>query len=431
MPSLVNSRLGFLFYYYLEPPSHFNVQKTTMKEILKSGALVVCICIALLLGYANYRLYDRPKMRLHGEAVQTLRALKYPMHTDAPHQMQALYPEGFVFMHAIYALSWCDAVQSANSSDSVRQEAQAEVVFALKALESKAALQVFNADLPLPYGAYYRGWTAYAQGQYIARFGTSSDSMITKAYQRNCADIAAAIRLHHTSWLDSYSGMAWPGDNIVCLAALTLHDQLFVPAFTTESASWLQRIQQSLDPATGLIPHYTDGATGAMREGARGSSQALILSFLPQISPEFSKEQYQLFRKHFLTWRMGLPGIREYPEVYAGEGDIDSGPLIWGIGGVATIVGHRAATLHDDCRVSVPLWATLEGVLCSNSAQKEKNYLFGSLPMIDVFMAWSQAAPHAQDCWSAPPRFWRLTFQGISLGILLLMAGLVRWLWKR
>lgn len=224
--------------------------------------------------------------------------------------------------------------------------------------------------------------------------------------------------------------MAWPGDNIICLAALSLHDRLFKPNFTFARATWLQRIKNATDPKTGLIPHYADASSGTLREGARGSSQVLMLAFLPDIDPAFSKEQYHLFRTYFLAWRLGLPGFREYPLGFSGNGDIDSGPVIADIGGVASIVGQRAALRHGDCRVAMPLWAALEGLLCSTSTQNKKNYLFGALPILDVFMAWSQSTPNLQVCQDQPIGSWRITFQGISLLIILAMIWLINRVWK-
>lgn len=132
--------------------------------------------------------------------------------------------------------------------------------------------------------------------------------MVNEAFKRNCLAIATAITHHNTPWLDSYDGMAWPRDNIICLAALSLHDRLFKPNFTFAKATWLQRIKNATDPKTGLIPHYADASSGTLREGARGSSQVLMLAFLPDIDPAFSKEQYHLFRTYFLAWRCPVSG---------------------------------------------------------------------------------------------------------------------------
>ncbi len=398
-----------------------------MRKIRAGFVLFVFFVLAMALCYANYRLYAHPSKEggLTAEAIKTLRALKKPMHEGAAHQMQSVYPEGYVFMNAIYALAWCEAVRGGGPDQAARQEAASELQWALQALESEAARQIFRPDLrPLAYGAYYRGWTAYVQGKYISMM--PEDTLVANAFKHNCADIAMAIRVHQTPWLDSYEGMAWPADNVVCLAALALHDQLFTPAFAAERTTWLQRIQQATEPATGLIPHYADAATGGILEGPRGSSQALIQSFLPDIDPGFSKSQYLRYREHFLTWRMGLPGFREYPIGHSGGGDIDSGPVIANVGGVATIVGLKAALLNNDCRVEVPLWATLEGLLFSNDATTGKTYLMGALPMVDVFMAWGQSAPNAHDCWIHQGGYWRMTFQGISLMILLVMIWVGR-----
>ncbi|MFN0174911.1 MAG: hypothetical protein ACKVU0_09715 [Saprospiraceae bacterium] len=381
----------------------------------------------LLFLYLNICLYDTPKCSfatIEADLEGRLHFLKSILHeNNAGESAQALYPEGFVFIYALYALAWCDAVEGLPPEFDSRQEAVEEILYSLQQMDSPLGKAVFNPLLSLEYGAFYRGWTAYVRGRYLQIGG--KDSLVSQQYEADCTAIALAIEETQKPYLESYDGLCWPADNVVCLAALSLHDRISKPQFEVVRAAWLERIKSTLLPDYQLIPHGYNLERNSPLESVRGSSQALILAFLPEIDPEFSQSQYQAFRKHFLDYRLGLPGIREYPHGTSGLGDIDSGPVVMGIGGAASIVGIRATSLQRDWAVAEGLSSGTNALLFSFSDGKEKCYLFGQLPILDAFVAWA----NAKKC--GPERViqsnWRWKFQTISF---ILISFLLWTIWK-
>ena len=397
--------------------------------------IVGLLCIFLFL-YVNVRLYDAPQcepITVDSDLTGQLHFLKKALHEhEAGEKAQNLYPEGFMFIHALYALAWCDAAADLPPESELRKEASVEVSYCIQQMDSPVGRAIFNPKLPLEYGAFYRGWTAYVRGRYL-QFN-ERDSMVSQQFERDCAAIAKAIKATPKPYLESYGDLCWPADNIVCLAALSLHDRITEPQFDEIRADWLDRIKNTLTPDYQLIPHGYDLKTNQPLEGARGSSQALMLAFLPEIDSPFSQKQYQLFRKLFLDYRLGLPGIREYLHGSSGKGDIDSGPVVLGIGGAASIVGTRAARLHGDWAVSEGLSNGTGALLFPYSDGKEKSYLFGQLPVLDAFIAWSNVMKCSEysgcDLKSHPElkhENWRWKFQVISL---LLISFLLWSIWK-
>lgn len=339
--------------------------------------------------------------------------------------METLYPEGFVFTYALYALAWSEVASLLPPESVSQQEGVQEIAFSLEQLQSKNGTMDFNAALPLPYGAFYRGWTTYVAGKFLQLLPPAQrDSAQIARFQNDCEAIARSIQATENPYLESYTDMAWPADNIVCLAALALHDRFLEPRYQSVRTIWLARIKTTLDIRYQLIPHRYDLATQQSPEGVRGASQSLMLCFLPQIDSDFAQQQYQNYRSHFLTYRLGLPGIREYPDG-TGLGDIDSGPVIMGIGGAASIVGIRASALQKDWQLHVPLRQSVKALLFPKDAGKERSYLFGQLPIIDAFMAWSNAGI----CQTNPLESdsWRWKFQVISLCFLAFLGAL---LWR-
>ena len=180
----------------------------------------------------------------------------------------------------------------------------------------------------------------------------------------------------------------------------------------------------------GLLPHSVHWKTGAIEESSRGSSQCLMLNFLLEIDPVFADGQFKIFKSKFLDYRIGLPGIREYPKGKVGYGDIDSGPVIWGIGGAASIVGQRTMALYGEETVAIGLRNSIESFGLGYSSNKTKDYLFGVLPIADAFIAWSNAVEAHKSQKLFTDNNWRWKTQLLSLSILVLGALIIYKLWK-
>jgi len=403
-----------------------------MMKFIRWPLRILAALLVIFILYLNVALCDEPVCfpaqngLVNADVLKQLHFLRRMLHEEnAGEEMQLLYPEGYVFIHALYALAWCDVVEMSEPESVHWQEGIREVSFSLNALDSPAGKRVFNPDLPLTYGAFYRGWTAYVRGRYLQiRDAAERDSTVFHQFQDECLAISKAISQTEKPFLESYRDLAWPADNIVCLAALALHDRIAAPRFQEVRNEWLGRIKASLVPEYELIPHGYDLDGNRPLEGVRGSSQSLMLSFLFDVDAVFAKEQYQKYREHFLAYRLGLPGIREYPKGEIGMGDIDSGPVVFGIGGAASIVGIKAATRHGDWELAAALRGGVSALLFPRSGEKEKSYLFGQLPMLDAFMAWSNAEICKTE--DLTTNNWRWKFQLISVLIIATAVFLLR-----
>lgn len=389
----------------------------------------LCLLPILFFIYINIQLYNAaecPSAASDSDLFCQLHFLKEKLHDGkSAEAMQSIYPEGFMFIHALYALAWCDASVNLSPNQLLYTEALEEVGYALEKMDSPEGKQIFNPNLPLEYGAYYRGWTAYARGRYWLL--GSRDSLIFRAFQKDCQAIAQAIEATEKSYLESYNGLCWPADNVVCLAALALHDRVTTPRYSEVRTRWLARIKSTLTLDSQLIPHSFDLGQNRPLEGARGSSQSLILTFLPEIDSMFSVQQYQYFRTYFLAERLGLPGIREYPQGVSGKGDIDSGPVLMGIGGAASIVAVKATALHRDWSLSAALKGGTGALLFPQNDGTKKRYLLGKLPILDAFIAWSNAGSCSQK--PEDQGNWRWKFQLFSISLILLLGWAFRKTW--
>jgi hypothetical protein len=361
-------------------------------RILKFVFALPLIIVMLLIVVVNVRLgYHPPLQVANGDTTNTslikqIRALSHAVHAGADRDMQRLYPEGYVFMNAIYALSWTSFLQH-GANKAFYNEGHDEIRTASNKINSAEARRQFSEELLLPYGAYYNGWATYVLGAKLSvEAEPARDTAEVNHFRDKCDVIALAVQ--KSVYPSSYYGAAWPADVVMCIAALHLHDKLFSPKYQEVISSWVREVRLHLDP-NGMIPHGVDAARGISVQNARGSSLALMLIFLRDIDMQLAREQFTLFEKNFLDTTLGLTGIREYSKgTTGGVGDIDSGPVILGYGGAAMITGAHALSLYGDKVMALRVRSVIEAFGFPSQTADEKKYFYGLIPIADAFIAW-------------------------------------------
>ena len=369
-------------------------------------AWVLLIGAPLLL--FNLRLHREPGEKDLERQLVFLRAALDGGEAEA---MQQLFPEGYFFSHLLVALTELERVK--DGADPGAAEALRAAARAHQALTAEEGTAIFSAELTPPYGIFYQGWMAWLEVEQLRLGGTSSS-----AVDRRLDAIALAFS-SRGAFLEAYPGQSWPCDNVVALAALSARDRLLPPRYAELRRAWIEALR-----ATGeLLPHQARPTVSP----PRGSSQSLIQRFLPQIDAEWAAQAYPAFRRRLVTTRLGLPGVLEH-EGGGGFGDVDSGPLIWGVSMSATVVGLSAARAHGDRPLAEALAGTMEAFGWP-IGWTEKRYALGLLPVGDAFVAWAYGTP------AAPPQEvqdnLRLTAAPIHGLSALLVLGLFRWSRRR
>lgn len=364
-----------------------------MRKFLKIVFSIFLLLPIVFFIHLGIKLYYEPQYTIDGKRaynqaiIKQLHFLKDEISKGKAKEMQQIFPEGFIFFNAIYGLTWCELINKTDLTHPLAKEAINEIDRAIKEVNSEEGKRTFEKNLPVEYGAFYQGWTTLLLGKKLAIIdSTQRNSTDVESFTSKCQNLADAYIANDFTYLKSYSSGTWQADNIICLAALALHDKLFEPKYTEVIGKCLEHIKANLDTHTGLIPHSLD------EEIPRGSSQSLINVFLPEIDSVFARKMYVKFKDHFLDRRLGLVAIREFPKGRAGNGDIDSGPVIWDVGGVASIVGIKAMAAHKDWATAKSLRNNIEGLGYPVFFGQHKKYFFGVFPMADAFIAWSNVS---------------------------------------
>lgn len=339
-------------------------------------------------------------------------------------KMQQVFPEGYVFINALYGLSWCELAMSDLDKDSrLKKKAIEEVLFAYGEIKSEKANWMFNNGLSPAKGIYYLGWKNYLLSK-LLQIDTTFEGHpeYVRAFKAQCDEIVKALSQSETPFLQSYPQQSWPADMFVAMASLSNYDKIFKPRYKQVINTWVNKVKQRLDPVTRLIPHQVDFQTGKSISGSRGCSMSLILRMLKEIDPVFADQQFLLFHKQFIETTMGLPSVREYSKGRNGAGDIDSGPVIFGTGFAATIVMTGTFSVFDSVQLANRQFQTIQAFGFVFTKNDQKRYLFGMLPIADAFIAWGRASGAGQKYIETEQKdYWRLKFHLISAIIMIIM----------
>ena len=400
--------------------------------------------LTLALGWLHLRLYLPPADaygpdRVGPDVLPQLRFLRAALDRGAGDEMQAFFPEGFFFSHALYGLAWVEVGQRQAADTPLHDEALREARWALAQLDTPAGRAPFAPSLDPPYGVFYVGWSSRLRGGVLSLQPADRRNPAEAArFAADCAALARAFAAQSSPFLTAYIGQAWPVDSTVAMAALRLHDHLFPPQYAATIAAWVAAARERLDPSTGLLPHQVDPTTGLALSPARGSSQSIIARFLREIDLAWGQEQYAGFRAQFVTTVGGLPGVREYALGADGAGDVDSGPLLAGVSLSATVVTLGAALAWGDRALADPVLHAGEFLGLPITWGDTKRYAFGQVPVGDAFLVWAKTArPWTTASSSAPlppvvAPWWRLPLHAGGLALLAL-AWLPVWgpWWRR
>lgn len=181
----------------------------------------------------------------------------------------------------------------------------------------------------------------------------------------------------------------------------------------------------------GLPAYQVTARTGKVRQKARGNGNSGILTFAAELDPAVAARWYQSYEQHY--WQAGgwVAGFREHPrgdeDPYA---DVDSGPVIRGLGSVASVFGIGAARSVGRFDHAVPLamesvaavWPTPFGFLLPGAAGwlAADGWCLGEIALLFSMTRPVAASATVPFAGPAPGIVWVLAACYLLLGVLLI-----------
>jgi len=188
----------------------------------------------------------------------------------------------------------------------------------------------------------YLGYLGLALG---ARRSLGDDPRYDDLHDRLAHTLARGLEgpVHR---LRTYPGETYPADQAAVIGAVARHQQTTGTDHGAVLRDFLHRYREvTVDSQTGLLFQSIRADDGRPLDAPRGSGTALAAYFLRDADPALSRALYHALRH---TEVLGFAGIREYPSGHGGLGDVDSGPVLFGMSVSATGFGLAGARVHQD-----------------------------------------------------------------------------------
>lgn len=164
--------------------------------------------------------------------------------------------------------------------------------------------------------------------------------------------LARRMRNAPSMLLETYPGEIYPVDNCAVIGSISLYDRAGGKSHEQLLNDWRKAFRTVyIDRASGLLYQSNKSI-------ARGSGTALAAYFLSFGNVSLSKELYRAARSRLLRTPIGFGMVKEFDTSNRSEGDIDSGPLVFGYGPSATAFLLSGARIHRDEQAFNSLYAS-------------------------------------------------------------------------
>lgn len=186
------------------------------------------------------------------------------------------------------------------------------------------------------------------------------------------------------------SSFRWPADQTATLASLARFDHKHgEDTLSRPLDAWREVMTKHLEPKTGLPESEVTGkAPGA--KWPRGCAQSFITRYLNEVDPTLAATWWEKYREHHFTRLGAIVGFREWPRGVEMKGDIDSGPIVFGIGAAASAFAIAAAKTQGDTALALQLEASASTAMTLGAGGKAAE---GVLPQAISFQGRWQQGP--------------------------------------
>jgi hypothetical protein len=235
----------------------------------------------------------------------------------------------------------------------IRGEALKELQWLIDALQTPRMSGFETAHFGAPFGTDDIHVAVFVHGHFLnlaLRYREASgDTRYDPLIHRIATALQQAYLGSNGPILGSYRDMWWITDNFPALSALSRYDRIFHRDTSAARNCFLSEVKKYyMDQETGLFCTYVKPDGHLQVEGARGISVMYGLHFLKDFDPDFAASQYSVAKSCFVRSILGYAAVREFPERSKSQGDVDSGPIIFGAGPSASGFAIAAAAINGD-----------------------------------------------------------------------------------
>jgi hypothetical protein len=190
--------------------------------------------------------------------------------------------------------------------------------------------------------------------------GTQYHAMMSRQRAALAEELATA-KLH---LLDDYPSECYPADMLWAVAAIQRAARLDGTHHDALAKDLMAAFDGPVKAEEGLPAFQADSISGRILQGARGCANSGILLFASELDASIASRWYDAYEKNFWKDTGWIAGFTEMPRGTAGKFmDVDSGPVLCGIGSVSSAFGIGAARIAGRNDRAAPL--TMQVIACS------------------------------------------------------------------
>ena len=218
-------------------------------------------------------------------------------------------------------------------------------------------------------------------------------SRFTKLSDDVATVLARRIERSPVGFVETFPGATFPVDNFSALGALGLHERATGVSHRAALDKAMAGTRAfAIDRETGLLNQAVRARDGKLMDVPRGSGTALGSYFISFVDPTLSRQLYVAAKTHLYGTTLGFGAANEYPATRSGRGDIDSGPIVFGLSVAATGFLLGPARAHGDRDAFERMYATTHLFGLPISRGKTRTFVTGG-PIGDAIILAMVTAP--------------------------------------
>jgi len=244
---------------------------------------------------------------------------------------------------------------------------------------------IFDPDSDVQGNVLYLGHLNLMMGALQLLSGTDKNSDLQKRITDTLSENILSEESYH---IETEKYCKWPADNVVGLASIDLYDFLNKTDHSEAISKWKEWTLENNIDDNGLMYSHINTITNKPNEEARGCAMGWNIAFISMFDKEFSSDLYDNYKNTMIDPLLGIPFVREWL-TDGHKMNVDSGPVIYGRGFVASAFGIAASKANHDEETFSSLSLAAEIASLPYETFTEKGYL-SNVSLGESVLLWSR-----------------------------------------